>query len=362
MIHLLGAPERLIKASRQSRVLAEALGIEIIPEALMLPCAAHELRIYEPSDRSTFPGWKAGVYDREGEVCTASLIDRQWTPVTVAFERHELPQDGVERLRGEAVYGGLLFRHFGHFLLESTCRLWWPLHERFTGPILFHDPAGGAGLPDYAARFFDLLGISEQIHLVRHPVRFDRVIVPHRSFVIQKEGHPWFRTPFLLAGAAAERGFTSMSASTSTFAKSLYLSRARVPGRRMNGEDAIESALAAAGFEIINMETRPLEQQIFQINRHERVAGIAGSAMHNVLFASNPKSVIYICVDREINLNFFIIDELMNNGATYIYNGPTNSPADARTLDEIRKDRRDGEVKLDVPKILGYLQPLIARR
>lgn len=292
-------------------------------------------------------------------MCTASLIDRQWTPVTVAFERQELPHDGVERLRGEAVYGGLLFRHFGHFLLESTCRLWWPLHERFKGPILFHDPAGGVDLPDYAARFFDLLGISEQIHFVRHPVRFDRVIVPHRSFVIQKEGHPWFRTPFLLAGAAAERGFASMSDSTSTLADGLYLSRARVPGRRINGEDAIESSLASAGYRIIHMEALPLEQQILQIIRHDRVAGIAGSAMHNLLFAADRKTVIYICADREINLNYFIIDELMSNDATYIYNEPANSPPDTRTLDDIRKDRRDGEVKLDVPKLLGYLHTLM---
>lgn len=360
MIHLLGAPDRLVHASRQSRVSAEALGIDIVPEALVPPCAGHELRIFDPSDTSTFPGWKAGVYGREGEVCAASLIDRQWTPVTVAFERRELPQDGVERLRGEAVYGGFLFRHFGHFLLESTCRLWWPLHERFRGPILFQDPAGGVDLPDYAARFFDLLGIAEQIHWVRHPVSFDRVIVPHRSFIVQKEGHPWFRTPFLLAGAAAERGVTSVSDSTSTLGEGLYLSRARAPGRRIRGEDAIESTLAAAGFTIVHMETLPLEQQILQINRHDRVAGIAGSAMHNLLFATNPKSVVCICADREINLNFFIIDELMNNNATYIYSGATDSPPDTRTLDDIRKERRDGEIQLDVPKIVGHLHTLIA--
>jgi capsular polysaccharide biosynthesis protein len=359
MIHLLGAPERLITASRQSRVVAEAPGVDSIPEALVPPCVGHELRTFEPSDPSTFPGWKAGVYGRDGDVCTASLIDRQWTPVTVAFERRELPHEGIEHLRGEAVYGGLLFRHFGHFLLESTCRLWWPLHERFRGPILFQDPAGGTVLPEYAARFFDLLGISEQIHVVRQPVRCDRVIVPHRSFVIQKAGHPWFRTPFLMAGAAAERDWSSTSDSTATSAGGLYLSRARVPGRRMTGEEAIESRLAAAGFTILHMETLPLEQQIVQIRRHARVAGIAGSAMHNVLFAADPRSVIYICADREINLNFFIIDELMNNGATYIYNGAMNAPPDTRTLDDIRRDRREGEVTLDLPKILGHLQTLI---
>ena len=40
---------------------------------------------------------------------------------------------------GEAVYAGLAFKHFGHFLLESTNRLWWPILERFDGPIVFQN-------------------------------------------------------------------------------------------------------------------------------------------------------------------------------------------------------------------------------
>lgn len=84
-MQLLGAPERLVAAASERRRIAQSPGVDVIAEAIVPPSRRQNVETYDPTDRQPFAGWKAGVYDRTGQVCEASLLDRHWTRVAAPF-------------------------------------------------------------------------------------------------------------------------------------------------------------------------------------------------------------------------------------------------------------------------------------
>jgi len=264
--------------------------------------------------------------------------------MSVPFLPTDVNVNAIEHIQGQAVYGGLLFNHFGHFLLESTNRLWWPLCEQFSDYIVFQntDPLNFIG--QFATRFFDLIGISKRIIIVKNAVRFDRVIIPEPSFVIKRHFYKEFRLPFLIAGESAKKFTSSMPEPMLKDGPGLYLSRSRYGFRRSFGEEQIENRLSKGGFAIISMETLPLEHQILMVQKYNSIVGIMGSAFHTMPFSTEAKNATYICRDFDINLNYFMIDELMRNNSIYIN---CNDCASARDYSD--------DIKLNLPKIFELL-------
>ena len=355
MIRVFGAPDRLIASSQTSRVRVEPLAFEAIPGASIPFSRRAEIETFDAADERLFRGWKAGVYDKQHAICAMSLADRHWTQMTVPFQPNEVHPEDYMHIEGEAVYGGLLFHHFGHFLLESTTRLWWPLKESFKGPIVFQNTRLSQPLPDFAARFFDLLGLTDQIHLATQSLTFDRVVVPERSFVIKGGIHESFRLPFVAAGRAAELRPSMRRGRFDGNYAGLYLSRTRFPTRRSFGEKRLQKIFVDAGFAVAHLEEMPLEQQIQLVRRYKTIAGVGGSAFHNILFDETSKKTIAICRDYDINPNFFMIDEIMENDATYIYNMSASEAEKPRSDRQIFAAYRD-EIMLDIPKIEACLR------
>jgi capsular polysaccharide biosynthesis protein len=326
MIRLFGAPQRCIVASRESRQEHGTLNVDVVDKGVIPPCIPTRFH-RNPRDQ-----WHAGVYDKSGTVCGSSLLERFWGNVSVPFLPTDMKIDGIEHVAGEAVYGGLLFNNFGHFLLESTNRLWWPLLEGFKGHIVFQHTDMPGGVAEYASRFFDLIGISNKMLIADKPLSFDRIIVPQPSLIIQKTIFEEFRIPFLTAGESAEKFCSSLGQLTvmTGGAPGLYLSRTRYPFRRSYGEERIEDIFRKKGFSIISMETLPLEHQILIMRRHKNIVGVMGSAFHTMLFSSESKNAIYLCRDFNINFNYFMIDEIMQNNSMYIYNDCASGELDTR--------------------------------
>ena len=281
-------------------------------------------------------------------------MDRHWTRVSVPYEPYEIKSCEAMKTSGEAVYCGLLFHHFGHFLLETTNRLWWPLMQDFAGWFVFQNTRPGKDIPEFATRFFRLIGIADRVRVVETALSFDRVIVPHRALVTQSSIHPHVRVPFLKAGQAAER-HTRPSRAFGYAAAGLYLSRTHFLKRRSFGERRLERAFLDEGYQIVHMEEHPLEQQILAIRNNIAIAGIAGSAFHNILFSDQPKECVYICKDYNINSNFFMIDELMNNPSVYVYNNREAETCDDLSHGELL-DRYLDDAELNLLKMYKYLE------
>ena len=354
-IRLLGAPQRIVASSRQTRLRSDPLGVDIVENGSIPKTVDHDIRIFDSASDWMFTGWKGGVYHPSKEVCPASLHERDFTYVTAAYEPDEVYLDEVEHIPGEAVYAGLAFKHFGHFLLESTNRLWWPIPERFKGKIVFQNTVGRDRVPRWAQSFFDLLGVGDRIMVVDHAVSFDRVVVPHSAFTIRKMVHENFRAPFLVAGASAERHARLANGLVPNDAAGAYLSRTRYKRRQSQGEQRMENAFARNGFDIFHMEELSMTQQIQVMRRYKTIAGIAGSAFHTMLFCDEAKNPIYINRDYDINENFFMIDELMGNKATYLYNAAAESAEQAITDRDLISRAYHSDATLNVDKIFSLL-------
>jgi hypothetical protein len=359
-VQLLGAPQRLVAAASERRRIAGSPGVDIISDAIVPLIQRQAVETYDQSDGQPFAGWKAGVYDKNRQVCEASLLDRHWTRVTSPFWAREIDLDRIDRRRGEAMYGGLLFHHFGRFLLETTNRLWWRLAEKFKGPIIFQNTKPRLGVPDFARRYFALLGLANRVVIAEQSLGFDRIVVPHRSYIGQRGFHDEFHAPFLAAGAAAERLPLAEDDTFGVGMAGLYLSRTRFTNRSSLGETLIEKKISDSGFYIAHTQELPLEAQILLVRRHRKIAGVAGSAFHNILFSEGALQPIYICKDYDINANYFMIDELMKNDGTYIYAG---SAVEAETPKSAREllDGHWDDVALDTAKVLRLLGDTIDR-
>jgi capsular polysaccharide biosynthesis protein len=203
------------------------------------------------------------VLDAEGRPVEAAVLLRGREVVGA------LAAAPVRRLAGRHAYGGTLFEHFGHFLLESLARAWW-LRAEPALPVLWHAQGRPLG-PSFTAAF-DLVGLPQPTPgILREAVVVEELVVPA----------PGARMGLWLAprqaaalgvhpGGALRRG------------RRVWLSRSRLPPDRgsIEGEAALETLLEAAGWAIVAPETLNLRAQLDALAGAEEIAGFTGSAFH----------------------------------------------------------------------------------
>ena len=211
------------------------------------------------------------------------------------------PRDHLRR----AVFGGIAFDHFGHFLLESTARLWC-LPDYADLPWIFLT-TGRTALPSYQLGFLDILGLRrEQILAVEDWRSVDELIVPEPSFVYHhRVSHAYrdtFRRAKLPDGRAAPRR--------------IFISRSNMTIALTVGERELEDTLARDGWEIVYPEALPPEEQALLFREENTILGLQGSAMHLGLFAPEGRRVMHLCRGQGYR-GYYILDELMGAEATY---------------------------------------------
>ena len=163
------------------------LGIVLSPQASVnkyyLQGVIHQLPEYK-------------LYNAEVGVLNSN---REYVPGTgmaeMRFVDLKLP-DEIPFVNKTVIWGGLLIPHYGHFLLQSTTRLYYYLKncDKST-PIVF--AVFNQELPKYMRDFFDLLNIPpEHLILVDKPTQFKKVICPALSSVYYKDWTEDFILPF----------------------------------------------------------------------------------------------------------------------------------------------------------------------
>ena len=120
---MIGAPARIRTAASACLRRSAPLGIEIVERGLVPPSAPHQIKVFDEASNWLFEGWKAGVYHSDRTHCELSRLTRVHTDVTAPYEPDELADIEIRDLAGDAVYGGLLSYHFGHFLVETATPL-----------------------------------------------------------------------------------------------------------------------------------------------------------------------------------------------------------------------------------------------
>jgi FkbM family methyltransferase len=236
---------------------------------------------------------EAGVLHGDGRYCATGALWRNGRALTV---EPAMPKRDLPLRKGRWLWGGVLWMHFGHFLVESSSRLWaLPEFQGQIDGVLFipKRPRNGSEVADFQKGFIDLLGCDVAVACADAPERVEHLIVPGQGFGLGAmiEGTVGYRT-------AIQENFAKTI--TAEGPEKIYISRSNLPAGRGNlvGEGQFETRLEAEGYVIYHPQEHGLESQIATYKAAKQVIAAEGSALHLLAMVAAPATEIAMIVRR----------------------------------------------------------------
>lgn len=208
----------------------------------------------------------------------------------------------VDDYLDRAIYGGPLFDHFGHFVMESTARLWAlsDLPKAFAeAPVVFKaGPLLRAHKPDedFAPAMLEMLerlGVPQRrLHATEGVTQVAQLLVPEQASGIRLPVHPDLQDYLARSFAVPAPGYQQDQ--TQEGAKYLYVSRQdfRFRGNFL-GEAVFAHYLAEAGFRIMEPQHYSLDEQLAAYRAADHIVFNEGSAAHALLLAGRIDATIH---------------------------------------------------------------------
>ena len=299
---MLQSNQRIMRAA----VRAEPESSEVVGRALLAARARYPISIHHHV--------VAQPPHQIGEVFTAVLSDeatggaikeaahRNGDPLAVIppFE-HSREIVRAPEIRRPVLFAGLLFHHYGHFMLESLGRLWaYPLVRSLDPYIVFGAPWG---VPNYFERdhftnkVFTGLGIPlDRIVIADGPIRLPTVVIPEQLYGYHTFGEPHHEWMRFVRGfryrPQIPRGFER--------AERLYVSRSRLPASsgRPIAERQFEEYLTDNRYTVVHPEYLSLDEQLTLYERADRIVFCDGSALHTCVLLPNLTAELAIVARR----------------------------------------------------------------
>jgi hypothetical protein len=219
---------------------------------------------------------KSGVLDADGAFVPNSITWRNTNQFNLEPPRPEAAN--IKTLPGSYMFAGPLFGHFGHFLVESICRLWAVDHlkDKING-ILFVPKfqSHPQRLMDEYRPLIKMLGVDVPCITIEDPTCVETLYVPQQGFGMFEmiEGAPEFRDWVKSRGG---KGVTPQGA------KKIYVSRSALPPARggLLGEKRLEALLEAEGYSVFHPQKHKFEQQIAAYKAATHIISMDGSPLH----------------------------------------------------------------------------------
>jgi hypothetical protein len=229
----------------------------------------------------------------------------------------------VPKIETPVLYGGILFNHFGHFLLESLGRLWAYEYVKELNPcICFYAPQG---VPDYLRNNHYMnqvmtgFGIPlERLIFINELVQLKGVIVPE-----QKYGWGFFKKPdATFLNFVRSFSFSNNLPKEFEQIERVYVSRTKLPFKsgmnthgRIIAEHLFEEYLLANGYKILYPERYNLFQQLSIYNHAKKIIFSSGSALHScILLPDLEADVAIIARWQDPTDNLFHIEQFQGYG------------------------------------------------
>ncbi len=289
----------------------EKLNIYEYENAIILP------RKYEENG----PTWgKGGVCDKRNEFVESSFYDGgYWAQLGGKYEWKKEDEKYSDEI---VVYIGIFEKHWGHFLVDMTSKLWALTDPEFRKKILnFKVAYVGEVDPDgNYLQFFEMLNIKkEQLIRIKQPTRFKKVFVPEASF------RPciWYTREYQNMFDQMIESVVKDELLKNKFKniKKIYLSRRKF-GKAVSsefGEKYIEQCFNLNGYVSLMPETLSLREQIYIWNSAESIVCVNGTIPLNVVFSKNEKLKLVILNKMSIyHKNPYIFLYMRNVQATFI--------------------------------------------
>lgn len=290
--------------------------VRVVERALVVPATVPDM--VQP----------AGLFDAEGAYVHEGVLWRG-RPLMVEPARPE----AEDRLPGRWIWGGVLLNHFGHFLTESTGRLW-ATRPGVDGIVFISkrgepDADGAVGLQPFHRLFFQLLGVNLPIRVVTKPTEVECLEVPGQGFGIGD----------IAAGTAEFRRFVAErfgAEVTSQGGELLYVSRSELGAARggILEETRIEAFLQSCGYEIFHPQRHSLSDQIARYKAARKIVALDGSALHLVAMLCKPDQEVAIIRRRNSGASESIVTHLA------AFMGREPDVIDVIKQDWVRSDRQ----------------------
>lgn len=288
-------PDRVIPAQPPMPEGGWSHSVEILPDAVVVPAMTSAFQ--QP----------AGVLRSDGSYCGTDALWRNHRPLTLAPER---PESVPQTLAGRWVWGGVLWAHFGHFLVESTGRLWGiaAAQGKIDGiAFVLKRPGRAEELHGFQKAFFDLCGIDVPVKIIDVPTAFGELVVPGQGFGLGQiiQGTPPFRayiTQNLGKDVPPEGG------------EKLYISRSLLGLNKggLIGEDEVEKRLAQEGYEIFHPQKHDMRTQIARYKAAAHVVAAEGSALHLFGMVGQPHQKVAMLMRRQSGASDQIVAHLQS--------------------------------------------------
>lgn len=258
------------------------IGVEPMPGLLI----EQDVQLLPTRRTGTADTWwtsrKQGALDHQGEPITALTDIRGERPI------YALPEGAARGNGGKrrplALYGGTIFEHFGHLLLDLN-RLYrlLPLFRRSREPIWFHYPALGEGDSiehPLVASWLNCLGIGKRARVVRRTLRCEHLV---SSPVLYRDRcYVTADFPQVAQRALKPKLRRTLLGLRPEGAPIAYLSRHRLSSGTtcFEGEQEVVEALTKlSNVDVICPEDLGFEQKLGLYRRYRVVTGFVQAAM-----------------------------------------------------------------------------------
>lgn len=186
-----------------------------------------------------------------------------------------------KRLPGTYVWGGCLFAHYGHFILESLAHLH-AIRQCPDLPVIFLN-----AYPRFNETYrvlFKFLRITSPCLIVNRPLGVEKLLF---STVGSSVSPPLIHDEQLKA-------LQIIKGVEKNLPEKIWLSRSEFPGGTVAEEVVLQAALERQGWTIIHPEKLPHIMQARLISSAKYVAGFDGSAFYSLLFAAGIRGRFFV--------------------------------------------------------------------
>lgn len=237
---------------------------------------------------------RSGVLAADGTHCLNGITWRGESQVTI--EPKMPPADTIGELKGTYMFLGPLFGHFGHFLVESICRIWAfeQLKDKIDG-VLYVPKFQNA--PERVATiyrpFLNALGVDAPMHNLADPTRVERLYVPQQGFGMFQ----------MIEGAPEFRDFIRKHAGKSIAPdgpEKLYISRSALPAVRGSilFESRLEKALVADGYHVFHPQKHSFQEQVAAYRAARKIISVDCSPLHLLALVGDSEQRVGIIARR----------------------------------------------------------------
>ncbi len=273
----------------------------------------------------------------------------------------------LKKERDLVLYGGSIFNHFGHLVLDLT-RLYQllPLFRRSKVGFWFHYPAlerNGAIANALVLEWFECLGIRERVRLVQREINCNHLITA--EVLYRDRGFVSIDFPAVARQALHPALQERLLRRQRRDGRIAYLSRCGLGGgtTRFEGEDEVLKALESCSrIDVIQPELLSIEAKLNLYRDYAMVVGFAQACMNmkhfipygstdelapQLMFVAGPQSLSsnWVNLDRAAGFGDLVLDcSLPNSG---IENGQQPSASNSESVNFQRTTRFDVELVIE---------------